>query len=218
MRTILFFCVICTIIYFCSLSMLHAYVIDFETGFADLDPVGKVITPKNEVEFSVIGGDTVFIAKVGDPTTAFYPSDTPEGGSPGSFFLTDHNTVNLGYLIRFNAKISYLCLDLYDFRDETGPMPEIGDTATLTTFANTNWTDPVGEYLFTIVEGLPEGNVETLSILTPSEPIGSASLIFSTGDKGTGIDNIKFTTIPLPTTFLLFLSGFLGLVGLRKTT
>ncbi len=76
-----------------------ADVIDFESGFVDLQPVGVVVTATNTVTFGVepcgVEQGTAFIAKTGLPLTAYVPDDDiPAGASGGSFFLTDEETDN----------------------------------------------------------------------------------------------------------------------------
>jgi len=66
-----------------------ADVIDFESGFADLDPVTDVITATNTVTFGVGSCDdqgTAFIAETGDPRTAYTPSDNIPAGASGDHF------------------------------------------------------------------------------------------------------------------------------------
>jgi hypothetical protein len=101
-------------------------------------------------------------------------------------------------------------LDLFDYRVDGGPA--IGDTATLNVFSDAARTMLVGTSTFTIPSPNPmDGNLANLSVQNPSSPILAASLTFSTGDVGTGIDNITFSTVPEPGTVLLFGSGLAGL-------
>ena len=46
--------------------------------------------------------------------------------------------------------------------------------------------------------------------------IQSASVAFGHTDVGTGIDNIKFTTVPEPTSLSLLLFGLAGLYCLKR--
>lgn len=117
----------------------QAALIDFETGFADLDPVGAVVVLGIVVTFSVGPNSgptgTGLIAQVGVPETAFVPNDTPAGGLGGAFFLTDERAgpnLALDYFIDFSVPVSDLSLDFYDYRVDGGP--SAGDTATLNVY------------------------------------------------------------------------------------
>lgn len=183
---------------FCLLVPMFALgeVIDFETGFSELEPVGVVHTDTNTVTFSVTGGGVAHIAKVGPPVTAFAVDDTPAGGAVGSYFLTDEDGFpenSSDYYINFTSAVAEVSLDLYDF---AGEIVGIGATATLTAYSDSEMTTPVGSYTFVVPEGLPDGDVETLRISNPTAPILSVSLtFFPKGDNGTGIDNIQFTNV-----------------------
>lgn len=185
------------------------FVIDFESGFADGQAVSNVLTPDNQVGFSVTGGGAAFVTAVGNPRTAFVPNDTPVGGSPGAFFLSDEaagGQVARDYFLTFATPITDLALDLYDFEQS-------GRTATLTVFHDQAMTMPVGTD--TNPGSLVDGGVVNLSVPAPSGEIAAASLTFDIGDKGTGIDNIAFTTIPEPSTLLLSVVGLVGLLRRR---
>jgi hypothetical protein len=202
--------------------LANATVINFESGFSDLDPVGVVVVPGNSVTFSVGPSTgptgTAIIAGVGGPETAFVSNDTPAGGVGGSFFLTDERSgprMELDYFIEFATAVSNLSLDLYDYRRDGGP--SIGDMATLTVFSDVIGGTVVGMATYTIPSPNPvDGNVAHLSILTPTSPIMAAHLSFSEGDVGTGIDNITFETVPEPATASLLGLALCGLLGVRR--
>ena len=200
-----------------------AEIIDFESGFAALDPVGAVVTATNTVTFSVGPGTTggvgpAFIADVGGPTTAFVPHDTPEAGAAGrigEFFLTDETagpSAALNYFIEFADPVASLGLDLIDFRRDGGP--SAGDTATLTVYSD-SFSTAVGFDIFTIPLTNPvDGNVERLMVSLGGKVIKSASIVFSTPDVGTGIDNITF--VPEPATLALLGIGLAGIGAGRR--
>jgi len=180
-----------------------ADVIDFESDFVDLQPVGVVVTPTNTVTFGVdrnaviscTNPTSAFIAKVGLPLTAYFPNDDiPAGASGGSFFLTDEKLgnldVKLDYCISFATPVNNLSLDLYDYRFDGGP--SVGDSATLTVFDAGG--SAVGSAIFVITSIELDPNLATLSIQSPTGLISSAHLLFNRADVGTGIDNITFTT------------------------
>jgi len=180
-----------------------ADLIDFETGFADLDSVTDVITATNVVTFGVGSCDDqgpAFIAETGDPRTAYLPTDDiPAGASGGLFFLTDEIAgpgAKLNYCISFATPVINLSLDLYDYRADGA---SVGGVATLSGFdAGGNLVDSA---TFVILGGEPDPNLGTLSITSPTSLISSAELSFSVSDGGTGIDNIRFTTNIVPLTF-----------------
>lgn len=203
-----------------------ADVIDFESGYADGDSVGTVITATNQVSFWATikpsTGSGVFkaeIAKVGDPRTAFrrdspVSGDTPSGSGAGLYFLTDQNPQAAveSYFLQFSSPVADIALDLYDFDKGTG-------NAVLTAYSNFNWTGNVGST--TPLSKLSDGSVVNLSIPNPSSPISSVSLTWVGDpgysiDNGTGIDNISFATVPIPGAIWLLGSGLLGLVGIRS--
>ncbi len=193
----------------------NAAVINFESGFVDLQPVGTVNTPGNQTTFSVTGGGPAIIAQVGNPTTAFVPNDNViPAAQVGNFFLTDERAgpnLMLDYFMSFANPIANLALDLLDFRGDGGPNT---DTATLTVYSDANFTNAVGSDSFTLPGNIinPDGNIINLSVLFPSAPIRSASLTFALGDVGTGIDNITFqNAVPEPTSLAVW--AVLGLVG-----
>jgi hypothetical protein len=205
------------------LGPASADIIDFESGFSDQQSVTQVITATNTVTFSVGPNHTpAYIAQVGLPTTAFVLKDTPADMSiSGSFFLTDEKNgpiVKLPYYLSFATPVLNLSLDLYDYRAIDGGA-RVGDSATLTAYDQN--TNVVGTDVFTIKNlFIVNGNDAFLAITLPTGPIWSASLTFSRGDVGTGIDNIAFNeppppSGPLPPSLLLMVSG-LGLVALYR--
>jgi hypothetical protein len=199
---------------------VQADLINFESGFTDMQAVSQVITATNAVSFWV-GQDQrpAYIARVGLHTTAFVPRDRPMDISvSGRYFLTDERNgpwARLPYFMSFVAPVQNLSLNLYDYRALDGG-PHIGDSVTLSVFDQAHHL--VGTASYTITSPNPiNGNILLLSVMNPTGLIYSASLTFSgTGDVGTGIDNIRFITasaVPVPASLLLLGSGLLGLAG-----
>jgi hypothetical protein len=217
----------------CLVLPARADLIDFETlvGFSEGDAIGAIATATNVVTFGVSGGLVApdgpgFLAEVGSPLIAFSgfggADDTPAGGNPGSFFLTDEPlggpTQALNYFISFVVPIVDLTLDLYDFRADGGAAA--GGTATLQLFSDAAFGAPIGGGFDTFTIPLPnpvDGNVESLSVVLPAGFTAlSALLSFDSPDRGTGIDNVDFTTAPEPWTVFLLGSGLLGAGALRR--
>ena len=191
--------------------------IDFESGFSDLQPVDTVLAGGNQVTFSVGPGTTggispAFIAETGGPITAFSPNDgagTAIAADIGSFFLTDRGASN--YFIEFDQAVSGLGVDILDFRGDGGTR---GGDVTLTAFSDL-FSTAISSTTFTIVNGLPDANLESLFVDVPGNLIQSASIVYSGRDIGTGIDNITFETeIPEPSSVL----GLLALATLGASS
>lgn len=206
---------------------VQADLIDFESsGYVEGSSVGTVVTDTNQVTFwqSVNSTGGVFssnIAEVGGTTeyafrtkigqTTYY--DTPIGGSPGAYFLTDRNyqANQENYFIQFASPVTSLSLDLYDFDNGSG-------TAVLTGFSGTTWTGSVGTYSVSSPPG--DGSVVNMYVTNPSDHILSASLTWIGGsiDDETGIDNIAFNTVPIPGAIWLMGFGLIGIIGIRRKT
>ena len=73
-----------------------------------------------------------------------------------------------------------------------------------------NLQNPITESAWVLQTGTWAGllaNVTELRIFMPDS---------STASEVTGIDNVSLTPVPLPATLLFFLSGLIGLIGLKK--
>lgn len=202
-----------------------ADIIDFEnSGYSEGSNVGAVVTETNVVTFfqskNTSGG--VFNCKIaevgGSSAYAFFTNiggsrqnDTPAGGDPGLYFLTDTNIqANAeNYFIQFQSPVDRISLDLYDYDNGSGQ-------AVLTAYSGATWTGSVGNYIVATPQG--DGSVVNLSVTNPSGPILSASLTWIGGsiDDETGIDNIAFNTVPLPAGIWFLGAGLAGVLGLRK--
>ena len=187
----------------------HAELIGFESGgYVEGDPVQTVYTLTNKIEFSITGGGLPYIAKVGNPSFSFLPADTPTGGNPGEFFLTDGDSYyGWDFYFEFESAITAMSLDIYDYMDgAAGP----GSTATLVLFKDESMADILGYSVYTVPNGLPDGAVASVSANT-LQGARAASLEFSRPDSGIGIDNIEITTVPAPSALIL------GLIGIGAT-
>ena len=174
-----------------------AVTLNFESGFADLDPVSTIIAPDgNQVTFSVgpvttSGNGPAFIAETGAPITAFLNDDgLSQSAIIGNYFLTTDQTFNpspYNFFIEFANPVSDLSLDLIDYELFS---PE--STVTLNLFSD-NFSTAIASQTFPA--GVGNENITNLSLTNPTGLISSASIIFENNiDTGYGIDNITFTT------------------------
>jgi hypothetical protein len=214
-----------------SVGGLTAGVIDFNT-VPDGGAVASLSDGPVTVSFFTGSNATVCPAGVcapalgsaygavnGGPTTAFDTNDNRAGGGD-SPFLTDEPTgpsMALDYFLSFNISVPDLTLDLLDYGGDGGA--PAGNFATLQVFSSNDW-DPAN--LITSISGPPivgftDGLVTSLSLF-PGTPILSARVTFSTPDVGTGIDNVSWTTTPIPEpgTVVLFGTGLLGLAAFAR--
>ena len=198
-------------------SALRAELIDFEVGFVRLDSVSTVVTSTNGVTFSTEGAVSVTprIAQVGTtPKDAFENvvdgvviGDTPRGGNPGQFFLTAGAGNLDDYLFDLAQPVSQFGLDLYDYVGDGGAAPT--DYATLRAYADAARTEEVASAVWVVPRPRPtDGLTVSLEVSAPS--IVALTLDFSTPDRGTGIDNIRFVTVPEPSTIGLAVLAMAG--------
>lgn len=199
---------------FIGVQLVSADLISFEIigiGLGEGAEVPPIVTATNTVRIGTTTGvaagpcdwtERTFIAQVGAPRFAFGSNDTPNGqgisNCPGifNFFITDENTGNLedtdNYSMHFECPVISLELDVLDYRVDGGPVA--GDTATLTVFDAAGTA--IGADIYTIPPvNPPDGNVVRLAVPNPAGLISCATVVFSTGDVGTGIDNIRFETV-----------------------
>ncbi len=197
----------------------HAAVIDFESGFVDLQAVGTASAGSATATFECGAGAPTgdcFIVGYGPPQTSFVPDDMP-ALAIGDFGLTDETngpSAELDFFITFDRAVRDLGLDVIDYRVDGGP--SIGDTATLTVYSDLAFTNLLDTVVFTIPNPNPvDGNVETLQ--TSASGIRSAKLVFDKPDVGVAIDNVTFR-IPEPTSLALLGLGLLsvGAAGKRS--
>ena len=194
-----------------------ADLINFESGYSELDPVTSVVTATNTVTFSLSIAETPFIAEVGAPRVAFAPDDTPAGGNPGSFFLTSGSGQASDYFLDFAAPITELSLEVFDVAGDNNSTA--GDTITLTLFADSPRTQQVGSDTYTVPDApLPDGHAISLAVLSPTSDAVTASIVFSgqMPDTGNGIDNIAFTTVPEPSSAVFLGAAALACFAIRR--
>ena len=194
-----------------------ADIIDFETGFQRLDPVTSVTTASNTMNLATTAGTDLFVANVDIPKDAFEvvtPDgliyDIPTGGMPGEFFATYGPPNPADILFDFLSPVTNFSIDIYDFRGDGGARPT--DFVTLAAFSDVGRTNLVDSDRFVVPNPRPvDGNVVRLSVSAPS--IAALSILSSTADRGAGIDNIEFVTVPEASTSVLLCLGMLGMLS-----
>jgi hypothetical protein len=202
----------------------RADIIDFEAGYSRLDPVSLVNTATNSVTIETLGDASAptFIAQVGTkPKDAFENvvngqilGDTPEGGNPGSYFLTDGAGNVANYLFSLKNPVGEFSIDLYDYVGDGGAA--VTDYAQLTAYADVARTSVVATDTYVVPKPRPlDGLAVTLTVSAPA--IAAVTLDFSTLDRGTGVDNIQFVTVPEPSAMVLAaLSIVTLLIGVQR--
>lgn len=181
-------------------------------------------TGDNSVSFSAKNRNgvskKVYVVKEGYPVDAYAPGDIiPDynGHDGGDFFLSeDRNgpSTRFDYFMDFEKGISDLSLAVYDYGAYGGPSKD--DYVTLFLY-DVNWNE-IGSDSFTLpanAKNLPDPNLITLSANATGVAY-HASVMFSKGDVGTGIDNVSFTTVPEPGTLALMGLGLFGLSLVRR--
>lgn len=196
--------------------------INFESGFVDQQRIYAVDTGDNVVDFSVwtsadtLAHDYAYVARAGGRETAYAPGDRiPLGHDGGSFFATDEYDGPrraFNYRFDFANGIRSFGLDLYDYRADGGA--RIGDSVTL--YLYDSGSAVVGSQTHIITSGLPDANLFSFDVDLGELVAMSAYLDFSRPDVGTGIDNLRFASVPEPGTYALFGLGLLGLAYARR--
>lgn len=186
-------------------------VVDFESGFSDLELVNSVTADNGNVLTFSTGDQTPTsnpeIAQIGGQLTGFAPTDGASLQSEiGNFFLTDGLAAS-NYFIEFSQAVSEVSIDLLDLDAlffNGGP-----GVATVTVFSD-SFSTVINSQDFLGSTATAE-TIDNFSISGNSNAIKSLSIVYSVngaGDTGTGIDNITFTqfeaseSVPEPASIL----------------
>jgi len=203
----------------------HAELIDFESGFVDQQQVVNPIALSygNTLTFGVgtssLSQTDAYIAKAGGNTTAYVPNDQiPVAASGGEYFLTDEfdgPSLALNYYMEFLNPVRDLSLDLYDSRMDGGAQNSNDPYVTVSVFSDTDYTDLISAVQLAPPDTRTDPNLLSF-YFNGIVGIQSASVVFGHTDVGTGIDNIRFTTVPEPTSISLLLFGLAGLYCFKR--
>ena len=120
--------------------------------------------------------------------------------------MTDGAGNHNHYLFDLARPVSEFSLDLYDYVGDGGAKPL--DSVKLRAFSDLERTLEVASTEYVVPRPRPnDGMAVNLSVSTGE--IRSLTLEFSTFDRGTGIDNIEFVTIPEPASAVLLILALL---------
>lgn len=207
-----------------SATNSYADTINFESGFADGQYANVFHTATNTLSVNATSGRDLFIAKAGDPITAFYPHDTPSDLSiTGEYFLTDgikgpHKRTN--FTFDFSSAVDQFSLNIIDLGIK-------GRSAHLKACSDNSCASILKEFDLTIEANNFNGLVSFLDLgfFIPSTHFEldffSRNGKVSPVDPGIALDNFKFHTaggcaaVPEPASIFLFGSSLVGL-GLRR--
>ena len=209
----------------CTAVSGRADVIDFESGFIDrmrFQPAGHVDQPGHDHGRRGRTGEARSSPRSGPPSRPS-PRRSARRRVPQRFLLPDRRARRAGRRAELPPEFRPAGRQPRPRRVRLpcqGRRPKVGDSVTLTAFGDAAGTKVVGTQSYKINDlNLPNGFIESLAVMKPYSPILSASVTFSRGDVGTGIDNIAFTTdapVPEPSSLIVLIAGLLGVVGLDR--
>lgn len=210
-------------------------------GFNELDPISGVVDEDGTVlNFGVsttptgfTPGTTPFVGIVGGQQN-FAPGDgSALGAQIGRVYLTDDNTRTIdrdrNYFVEFTPtagqRLTAVSIDLLDFRaDDDAP---VGGSVTVFAYGDLTYSagSIIGSVTFTFTGLEPDPNLFTAAFTTANldlsvfNGVRALSVIHNSGgDRGTGIDNIAWTSeaVPLPAAAALIPAGLLAVAGYRR--
>ena len=200
---------------FCSTA--YAGVIDFESGFANGQSVGSLVSGDLSLSASCgasfLGSQACVVAEQGTLPTAFVSPIRHNRGfdesRTGNASLTDAEGTGASNNFFFISDIglNWFSIDLLDYRMDGGA--KLGDVVSINAFDHFGGA-LLASFAFEIADGWEDGNIISAS-LASIEKFKFIEVVHSGKDVGTAVDNISFgadaSSVSEPSTIALILGG-----------
>ncbi|MGA1826139.1 MAG: hypothetical protein ACMUIP_15900 [bacterium] len=194
-----------------GLFLLSVVVCPAKADFVDFESISLIEGDLITNQIPGLTFSNAIIAKTGDTEIAFMPNDTLSDDSFGEYFITDPvvngdigipDTIHLSFETPvFN--LSFQVADLDGSETFTAKAYDLMDNLQETITKNAGEPD-TGDAIATLISF----NYNSISRITMYTSIPS-------GGVGWGVDNFSYS-VPIPSTCLLLLSGFIGIVGIKR--
>lgn len=179
----------------------QAGVIDFEGLGDNVDITSPLSTGDNQVTFScgfTPNTENCRSFHYGGMINAFAPTEIPVGGfgdGTAVGFVGLHNAGHGNneqddFFFQFDQEITSLMLDFID-----AEVP--GRVHILTLFGDRDFTDIVGTASFTVPANVVDEDIVTIG-LTLTGTTALSAIFTNSNDIGIAVDNLNFTTAPVP--------------------